>query len=133
MTDYGQSVENHRTNGVHVLAQPPQSHDNTKHSVKMLSAKVNIYTGNGAQNRNVAHGCGVIPVMVIVTSNTTRKRTIWIQGQTLSAIHLDNVGGSSSNGIVSVDATNIVVGNDAVGSEYNVNLQAFEWIAIYEG
>lgn len=87
------------------------------------------YTANGTQNRDIAHGLGRTPQLVVIIRNDgggSQYWAIWINGITQTTN--DNAVGAY--GIVSVDATNIRVGADGQGANMNYSNWTYKWIAI---
>lgn len=75
-----------------------------------LTRKV-AYTGNGSDDRNIAHGMGGTPVMVIITCTSTgRAPIIWTTG--LGTASLTFAGDRRTNSIQLVDGTNVQVGTE---------------------
>jgi hypothetical protein len=75
---------------------------------------ISEYTGDGLDNRDVAHGLGVVPIFIWIQSQSGNEPAIQrfadMTGDSAISIH----GGSPlTNRIQAVDATNVQLGSDA--------------------
>jgi len=97
-------------------------------SIAIINA--GTYVGNATANRAVAHGLGVIPKLVkITTTSAVNGREATIMGN--SGILVQHFGSASYHahpGVTAADATNFYVGSDEIGM--NSEAANFRFVAM---
>lgn len=92
------------------------------------------YTGDGTNDRQIAHGLGVIPKLVIITNRSTpvwHYKLLSTDNGALYNIEI-NANGQRMAGITAMDTTNFSVGA-ATGSDAeagNESGDVYHWVAI---
>ncbi len=83
-----------------------------------FGGKIIAYTGNGTDDRNIAHGLGRTPIKVLITGTTidTIAPILWVTGMAATYARLLTNGTMAQNEIQSVDGTNV-----QIGTSVNVN------------
>lgn len=111
------------------------THGSTKHDTTVPKNVVTgNYTGNGTQNRAIAHGLGRIPKVIMVAAyeaGVNSIRTYWWNPSQSEIIMINENGVTldMSTSFTAPDATNFYVG-DAINFYANVNAKAVKWWAI---
>lgn len=76
-----------------------------------LLGKATTYTGDGNDNRDIAHGLGRTPVFVIIAQYSgSVNLCFWISG--MGSTSKTGDGNTTTNGIQAVDGTNVNIGTD---------------------
>lgn len=103
-------------------------HGNAFHTSDVLRFKIVEFTGDGTQNRAVAHGCGKKPTFFLNYYTTGNLSiTQWVSG--LGAFQIQGASGTPF-AVTECDATNIYVGS-AGSFAGNENLIVHELLILY--
>jgi len=89
-----------------------------------FGSKIVTWTGDGVDNRDIAHGLGRTPIFIIITDTSlvSRDSVIWMTGMPATYAKPFSSGAINQNYIVSVDATNVRIRNS---NEINGNTETY--------
>lgn len=92
-----------------------------------FGGKVVNYTGNGADDRNIAHGLGRTPIIVIIhkTNTDTLGPELWTTNMQATYSRDISNGAPGTDKIQSVDGTNVQVGTSAQVNANGVGYDMF--------
>lgn len=92
-----------------------------------FGGKVTNYTGNGTDDRNIAHGLGRTPIIVIIhkTNTDTLGPELWTTNMQATYSRDFSSGAPGTDRIQSVDGTNVQVGTSAQTNANGVGYDMF--------
>jgi hypothetical protein len=97
----------------------------------MVKVKVVPYSGNGAQNRDIAHTCGTTPFLVLILGSGGLGMAFWSSVKT-TGMRVDSANVVADNyNILAVGATNVRVGANATGDNYNLSGSTYVMMSFY--
>ncbi len=82
------------------------------------------YTGNSTQNRAIAHGLGITPKIIIISSSS---------GNISSVVSNKWHNGSAQYTVTAMDSINFYIGTASPDFFGNTNPNVYNWVAIATG